>query len=32
MKLFKADNGMNIIGQGAKIMLFAFPAAVAALI
>ena len=29
MKLFKADNGMNIVGQGAKIMLFAFPAAVA---
>ena len=29
MKLFNADNGMNIVGQGAKIMLFAFPAAVA---
>jgi protein-S-isoprenylcysteine O-methyltransferase Ste14 len=30
MKLFRADNGMNIIGQGANIMLFALPAAVAA--
>jgi protein-S-isoprenylcysteine O-methyltransferase Ste14 len=30
MKLFKADNGMNIIGQGAKILLVAFPAALAA--
>jgi protein-S-isoprenylcysteine O-methyltransferase Ste14 len=30
MQLLKADNGMNIVGQGAKIMLFAFPAAIAA--
>jgi protein-S-isoprenylcysteine O-methyltransferase Ste14 len=30
MKLFTADNGMNIVGQGAKIMLFALPAAIAA--
>jgi len=31
MNLFKVDSGMNIIGQGAKIMLLAFPAAVAAI-
>jgi protein-S-isoprenylcysteine O-methyltransferase Ste14 len=31
MKLFKADNGMNIVGQGLKIILFAVPGAVAAI-
>jgi protein-S-isoprenylcysteine O-methyltransferase Ste14 len=31
MKLFKADNGMNIVGQGAKIMMFALPAVFAAI-
>jgi protein-S-isoprenylcysteine O-methyltransferase Ste14 len=30
VNLLKADNGMNIVGQGAKIMLFALPAAIAA--
>jgi protein-S-isoprenylcysteine O-methyltransferase Ste14 len=32
MKLFKADNGMDIGGQGPKIMRFAFPSAVAAVL
>jgi protein-S-isoprenylcysteine O-methyltransferase Ste14 len=31
MNLFKADNGMDIIGEGVKIILFAFPSAVAAI-
>jgi protein-S-isoprenylcysteine O-methyltransferase Ste14 len=30
MRFLKADNGMNIVGQGAKIMLFALPAAIVA--
>ena len=31
MRLFKADNGMNIVGQGGKIILFTLPAAAMAL-
>jgi protein-S-isoprenylcysteine O-methyltransferase Ste14 len=30
MKLFKAESGMTIVGQGSKIMRFAFPSAIAA--
>jgi protein-S-isoprenylcysteine O-methyltransferase Ste14 len=32
IKLFKAENGMNIIGQGAKIILFTIPFAGAAIL
>jgi protein-S-isoprenylcysteine O-methyltransferase Ste14 len=32
LRLFKANNGMNIVGQGGKIILFTIPAAVIAIL